>query len=1566
MKCFLSLLLYVACGVLISCSQAGLQGTNLPSKFNGLDSAVAISPTAVKLSWPLQARFKEYKVYRKGFNTPIKRETFATTKIDSLAADSYYEYSVAGVDAMNEDEFGFEKYMTVKTMSNFSGIPSSGVTSQANGSVEVSWVKNGEGVTYKIFAKRESETWDLSEPIATSVNKSTTVVSSLPSGAKYCFWVMAFYEDGTFEPANMSETYLNAKAPCALVQSQLSNLPNVYMNSAFIGNFAWFWTELGDPTYKTEIFERFTDIRLASVNGSDYFRSIVPLSPGIKNIYAKVTATDGKVTIVDVRLAGKGTPTKAKVRALEGAGAKTPIIPRLVGNGLGMQELGKGVVTGDFNCDGFKDVAMSAPRATPFISARHYDATGAVVIFYGHQPPNEFDQNGQIVVPKPRLKTDVAPTPDASFPNPQLIYYTDMTTDARLGMKVAVGNVNGDCFSRYTPPVGTTDNDPKINRVGLCDDLYTPITPPLNPEKTKKIYTCDDLAIQTNDGSVFVVYGDPVRGLVTGAGGSAYGENEATCDPGSFKCRPAKYKADTVKSVRSIAFGDYNNDGFDDLAMGVELLTGKRQVHVLRGDRFGLYPVTYIRSHAVIDAEAMLLGDLTDGTFVGKSSTEGFGEAVASAYNSRVCENGNGGAYVYRSAPAPKGLGFDFNKCDDLVIGVPDRASGRGSIVACKGQQPTAGSVAEKQQITSWVCKESYPDNTLGTNTPISHITVKNYGYSLLGVPNQGGYPLFEVSGGLSPNISGAVFVGAPLSTVAGSANAGAVFGYYMTPKSSDFLNGGIVGILEPQQEVMAANSLACNNRNTNVSSSAGEHCENQVIHTSPAEAGVQFGRSLGTVDDIENLTRAMPSLAVGAPYRSVTSSDGKRSIASHGVVYLYKPDVSTFGVDNGIRVDVPKYSPDDSPGCTVGCTWYSGGVNPFGASIVYAQDMTSGTMLGGGGLAGGDFNGDKTGDLIIGATYLSAPAYFNGAGFVFNSSGTFAASVTTPSESIKVNFSKELNYHYERAKVVGDLNGDGYADVVTHISVASTVELIVYYGSATGLITTPEPSRNPVTPLAPLRLVVDADTAFGKEFHRIGSVNGDAYDDLLVLGRNGSYIFYGSSSGVVFASVPSVAPVGQNPLRFAIAGTADAVTFHSDSLHGAVSVGLSNTTFDAGNRAVTYGDFNADGFSDFALGSATQETPSLDVIPVDLNLTASNKGRVYVIYGSASGPQTNRSTGMILLKDATGGISDVTVENPCGETTPKSCKVQMLASADTGVNYGWRLIGLKSLDVLGGEESSELVVADPGFSALKGRVYLYKGGPRGLVHQSFQKFGPAVAGGQAEQFGFDLAATGDINEDGVADMVVAAPGVSKVYAFYGGVVENKNAFFGSTLLSVEDMFAAAQNPIGANMQHASKDLPKPQRVEVLPDILEAGDYFGLGVAGVGDINNDGFADVLVNAPGKDYKLEGTEVDSGAYVIYFGSSLGLRLTAPKKDPTDPTIPLVPTTTPRCYAGGALPTCEPLLLYLPERKAYEYSYVSNTPSGDINGDGIPDVLLGTPGRNHPSGKAFSTGVVYVLY
>ncbi len=92
----------------------------------------------------------------------------------------------------------------------------------------------------------------------------------------------------------------------------------------------------------------------------------------------------------------------------------------------------------------------------------------------------------------------------------------------------------------------------------------------------------------------------------------------------------------------------------------------------------------------------------------------------------------------------------------------------------------------------------------------------------------------------------------------------------------------------------------------------------------------------------------------------------------------------------------------------------------------------------------------------------------------------------------------------------------------------------------------------------------------------------------------------------------------------------------------------------------------------------------------------------------------------------------------------------------------------------------------------------------------------------------------------------------------------------------------------------------------------QEGAYFGTSVAGAGDVNGDGYDDVIVGAPGYDNGLGG----EGAVFVYHGSAAGL------------------STTPD---------------WMVESNQVNAAFgTSVATAGDVNGDGFDDIIIGAPG------------------
>ena len=198
------------------------------------------------------------------------------------------------------------------------------------------------------------------------------------------------------------------------------------------------------------------------------------------------------------------------------------------------------------------------------------------------------------------------------------------------------------------------------------------------------------------------------------------------------------------------------------------------------------------------------------------------------------------------------------------------------------------------------------------------------------------------------------------------------------------------------------------------------------------------------------------------------------------------------------------------------------------------------------------------------------------------------------------------------------------------------------------------------------------------------------------------------------------------------------------------------------------------------------------------------------------------------------------------------------------------------------GDGYSDLLVGAPDADSGErdeGSAYLFLGSPAGLARS------PAwtLEGDQSgAQLGFCVASAGDINGDGYADVLVGAPG-------YDGGQEDEGAVF----IYLGSPGGLAPTPSGVWQGD------------------QVGSRFGSSVASAGDVNADGFDDVLIGAPEHD----GGEIDEGAAFLFLGT---------------------PSGSPSTAAWSA------------ESNQAGASFGSSVAAlGDMNGDGFGDVVIGAP-------------------
>lgn len=572
-------------------------------------------------------------------------------------------------------------------------------------------------------------------------------------------------------------------------------------------------------------------------------------------------------------------------------------------------------------------------------------------------------------------------------------------------------------------------------------------------------------------------------------------------------------------------------------------------------------------------------------------------------------------------------------------------------------------------------------------------------------------------------------------------------------------------------------------------------------------QGAAQFGYTVAAAGDVN--ADGYSDVVIGAPKATVNATQD-------GAVYVYHGSANAFGA----------------------------GLNPAPANIFntfgYSRRTASSVST------AGDVNADGYSDIIVGDWRDSIGGQaFEGTAFIYHGSATGIN--TVPATILQSNIAQA--YLGRSVSTAGDVNGDGYADVIVgciQYTNGQTFEgaAFLHLGSATGISSSPF-----------LRYEGNANNAgMGEGVSGAGDVNGDGYSDFLVGVPNQArtYIFHGGTYSV---------------------STTPAFTRSSGSSGAHLGAAVANA-----------GDVNGDGYSDAIMGAP------------DASNGQANEGLAYVHHGSITGLSAAPSTNL---------------------------------QADVpGAHFG---TSVASAGDVNGDGYADVVVGAPD-SGVGGMAYIYHGSASGLsLAPAFTMTGAATA-----RLGAAVSTAGDFNVDGYADVLIGAPGLDQVHLYFGsptGIFPSDTLItaplsgsqFGAAVATAGDVNGDGYSDIVIGAPAASNVQPSGGAAYIyhgvifefsgVPNITiaaaQAGGALGTSVAGAGDVNGDGYSEVMIGIP---FASSG-EANEGLVNIYRGSASGTLLAAP---------------------------------YILQANSVGANLgMSVAEAGDVNGDGYADVCAGAP-------------------
>jgi hypothetical protein len=440
-----------------------------------------------------------------------------------------------------------------------------------------------------------------------------------------------------------------------------------------------------------------------------------------------------------------------------------------------------------------------------------------------------------------------------------------------------------------------------------------------------------------------------------------------------------------------------------------------------------------------------------------------------------------------------------------------------------------------------------------------------------------------------------------------------------------------------------------------------------------------------------------------------------------------------------------------------------------------------------------------------------------------------------------------------ESVDIVGDVNGDGYDDIAVgapnlYFGGAHRGQVFIFFGGTEGWTTNMSAAN------ADASYVGEAiDDMAGSAVAGAGDVNGDGFDDFLVgVPINGEH---GRTSGQTYLILGRTSGWGSN-MSLSRANASFRGEYRDDR---------------SGIDVAGCGDVNGDGFDDFLVGATGNDDGGIE------------GGKCYLIFGRSSGwaMDTNLSRanasyyseGAYSMLFTVAGAGDVNGDGfddfmmgarayglvylvmgrPGNWTTdvPASQADASFYTDEYNDGFGMGIAGVGDVDGDGLDDLAMGAYASSDPIGSCGKVYLFLGKVSGWMRDTNASKADATWSGEASHdlAGRQVRGAGDVDGDGFDDFIVAGNR-------YDASVSDEGKVY--LILGRADGWTRGQTLSDADVSFVGEI---------------AADQAGRSLGGGGDVDGDGYDDIVVGVPEND---QNGYAAGKAYLVFPDSNVGPR------------------------------------------------------------------------------------------